>query len=144
MTPNEVPDPHDTGRHHAVHATRQRRAVLHALAESEGFVSAQQLHARMLLDGQRVGLNTIYRALNAFADTGWVDVVRHPAGEQLFRLRPGPRHEHYLLCRRCGHSVAVTSELVEQWAETVGQQHGFSDVHHVIELTGICPDCART
>jgi Fur family ferric uptake transcriptional regulator len=114
---------------------------MHALSEPPGFVSAQELHARMLLAGQRVGLNTVYRALNTFADRGWVDVVRRPSGEQLFRRRPGPRHAHYLLCRGCGHSVAVTSELVEHWAGTVGDEHGFTDVEHVIELTGLCAHC---
>jgi Fur family transcriptional regulator, ferric uptake regulator len=124
------------------HLTWQRRVILQALAEASEFVGAQDLHARLRLAGQRIGLNTIYRALNALVGADQVDVVHDPTAGQLFRLRPGWQHEHYLRCRSCGYSVTVTSDLVEHWADAVADEHGFTNVHHVIELTGQCGHCA--
>jgi Fur family ferric uptake transcriptional regulator len=119
-----------------------REIVRQALTDNPEFVSAQMLHARMLIAGRRIGLNTVYRALRELADAGRVDVIRDPSGAQLFQLRNGPRHRHYLFCRSCGYSIPVDSEFVEHWAATAGEAHGFVNVEHTIELVGICSDCA--
>jgi Fur family ferric uptake transcriptional regulator len=119
-----------------------RDVVRQALAGNSEFVSAQLLHARLLVAGRRIGLNTVYRVLRELVDAGKVDVMRDPSGGQLFRSRLGPRHSHYLFCRVCGYSVPVDSEFVESWASTAGESHGFVNVEHTIELIGICADCA--
>jgi len=112
-------------------------------ADNPEFVSAQMLHARMLITGRRIGLNTVYRALRELADAGRVDVIRDPGGAQLFQLRTGPRHRHYLFCRTCGYSIPIDSEFVEHWASTApARSTGFVNVEHTIELVGICSECA--
>ncbi|MFI9273507.1 Fur family transcriptional regulator [Kitasatospora sp. NPDC052896] len=121
--------------------TPQRTVVLEALMGSEGFVSAQILHAGLLTGGSRVGLSTVYRTLTALADAGRADVVRDVNGERLFRYRPGADHRHYLICRVCGLSVAVDSGPVETWADQVAEESGFADVRHTVELAGVCTTC---
>ncbi|WP_236652310.1 Fur family transcriptional regulator [Streptacidiphilus neutrinimicus] len=121
--------------------TQQRATVLRALIDSEDFVSAQVLHARLIAAGNRVGLSTIYRTLTALAEAGLADTMRDSEGERHFRHRPGPDHRHYLRCRTCGRSVAVDSHLVERWAERIGATSGFTEISHTVELTGICADC---
>ena len=125
--------------------TRQRRAVLRRLASHPGFITAQALHTEMLAAGERVGLATVYRTLHALTAAGLADTARDPADGQLFRIRPGrgwPSHQHYLICRICRRSVTVTSPAVERWASVLGRRHGFTDVRHVIEVTGVCGACA--
>lgn len=124
--------------------TQQRATVLQALIDSEDFVSAQVLHARLIAAGTRVGLTTIYRTLTALAEAGLADTMRDPEGERHFRHRPGPDHRHYLRCRTCGRSIPVDSHLVETWAERIGTTSGFTQVAHTVELTGICADCGGT
>ncbi|MFJ8471213.1 Fur family transcriptional regulator [Kitasatospora sp. NPDC094011] len=121
--------------------TPQRAEVLRALAACEDFVSAQLLHAGLLVTGSRVGLSTVYRTLTALAAVGRADVVRDTNGERLFRHRPGADHRHYLICRRCGLSRPVDSAPVEAWAERLAATSGFADVQHTVELAGTCPDC---
>jgi Fur family ferric uptake transcriptional regulator len=121
--------------------TRQRRAVLRGLAADPGFVTAQVLHARLLAAGDRIGLATVYRTLHALAGAGLLDSARDPGGGQLFRLRPAGSHQHYLICRNCRRSIIVTSAAVERWASAAGRRHGFTEVQHVIELTGVCATC---
>src|SRR4051794_41985169 len=74
----------------AVRNTRQRSAVSALLGETEGFNSAQDLHAMLRERGERVGLTTVYRTLQGLADAGEIDVMRPPGGEHLYRRgRPG-------------------------------------------------------
>jgi Fur family ferric uptake transcriptional regulator len=122
--------------------THQRSTVLEALLAADDFVSAQVLHAQLIAAGTRVGLSTIYRTLTALAEAGRADTVRDTDGERLFRYRPGREHRHYLICRSCGRSVAVDSDTVETWAERTGAAHGFAQVEHTVELTGLCAACA--
>ena len=121
--------------------TKQRSAVSAALAEAEGFNSAQELHALLRERGERVGLTTVYRTLQGLADAGEVDVMRPPGGEHLYR-RCSQGHHHHLVCRVCGNAVEVEGPAVESWAERVAAQHGYVDISHTMEIFGTCPDCA--
>ncbi|GAA1414393.1 Fur family transcriptional regulator [Catellatospora coxensis] len=127
----------------AARNTRQRSAVATLLSEVEGFHSAQELHAMLRDRGERVGLTTVYRTLQALADAGDIDVMRPPGGEQLFR-RCSNGHHHHLVCRTCGRTVEVAGPAVESWADRVAAQHGFVDVSHTLEIFGTCQGCATT
>jgi Fur family ferric uptake transcriptional regulator len=123
-----------------VRNTRQRSAVSALLAEVEGFHSAQELHAMLRQRGERVGLTTVYRTLQALADAGEVDVMRPPGGEHLYR-RCSEGHHHHLVCRSCGRTVEVDGPAVEAWAERVAAKHGYVNVSHTMEIFGTCPAC---
>nr|WP_206440794.1 Fur family transcriptional regulator [Streptomyces scabichelini] len=107
----------------------------------QDFVSAQDLHAQLTADGSRIGLTTVYRALRELEASGGVDVVQVAAGERLYRRRPADGHRHYLICRSCGRSRPVDSEVVEEWAGQIAADSGFTAVEHTVELTGVCADC---
>lgn len=121
--------------------TRQRSALAGALAGLDEFRSAQQLHEILRTQGEHVGLATVYRTLAALAEDGEVDVLRTPEGEQVYRRCERREHHHHLLCRACGRAVEIDGPGVESWAAQVGATHGFSDISHTVELTGLCADC---
>ncbi len=122
--------------------TRQRSMIAALLGESAGFRGAQDLHQALRARGENTGLATVYRALHALAGAGEVDVVRTARGETLYR-RCGSGHHHHLICRRCGRAVEVTSPGLRRWITQVAAEHGYRDIGHVVEITGICPACAR-
>lgn len=122
-------------------STPQRAAVLRVLAACPDFVSAQELHARLAADGVSIGLTTVYRSVQALERAGLLDVVRDDAEGRLYRRRPAAGHRHYLICRDCGRSQSVDADVVEEWAERVGECTGFSAVEHILELTGVCARC---
>lgn len=123
-------------------STRQRAAILNALRNTSGFKTAQALHREMLRSGERVGLATVYRNLQALADSGEVDVLQNENGEGMFRLCVATDHHHHLVCRGCGHSEEITAQEVESWATRVARRHGFNDVTHTAEVFGLCGDCS--
>jgi Fur family ferric uptake transcriptional regulator len=128
------------GRTAPVRTTRQRSAIAAALDESSEFRSAQDLHALLRGRGDNIGLTTVYRTLQALADAGEVDVLRHEDGESVYR-RCSTGHHHHLVCRRCGRTVEVEGPAVERWAEKVAAEHGFSEVEHTVEVFGLCDRC---
>lgn len=123
--------------------TRQRVEVLTLLEETDGFRSAQQLHAQLRDRGAKVGLTTVYRTLQLLADAGEVDLLRLPEGESLYRRCGASGHHHHLVCRSCGTTVEVAGTAVERWARAQAERHGFVDIDHTVEIVGTCPDCAR-
>jgi Fur family ferric uptake transcriptional regulator len=121
-------------------STNQRTAVRELLDRTEGFHTAQELHGMLRADGAQVGLTTVYRTLQAFADAGEVDVMRPPTGDYRYRrCRQG--HHHHLVCRSCGRTTEVAGPAAERWAERVAAEHGFVDVSHTFDIFGTCPNC---
>ncbi len=121
--------------------TRQAQALAVALEDLPGFCSAQEIHAELRRKGETVGLATVYRHLQALSEAGSIDTIRD-AGETLYRQCGTSVHHHHLTCRTCGRSVEVEGRAVEQWAEKVAAEAGFTDVGHTVELFGLCPECA--
>lgn len=107
------------------------------------FMSAQDLHARLRAQGQGVGLATVYRTLQAMADDGGVDMLRTSDGEAVYR-RCSTGHHHHLVCRSCGRTVEVEGPAVESWTDKISSENGFSDVHHTLEIFGLCASCTPT
>jgi Fur family ferric uptake transcriptional regulator len=123
-----------------VRSTRQRSAISAALDVSGEFQSAQDLHSLLRSRGEHIGLTTVYRTLQALAESGEVDVLRHADGESVYR-RCSTGHHHHLVCRSCGRTVEVEGPTVERWADRVATEHGFRDVEHTVEVFGTCNRC---
>jgi Fur family ferric uptake transcriptional regulator len=123
-------------------STKQRAAVSAVLEAVDDFRSAQELHDLLKKRGEAVGLTTVYRTLQALSDAGEIDVLRTDEGESIYR-RCSAGHHHHLVCRSCGRAVEVEDSQVERWADAVAKKHGFVDVHHTVEVVGLCGLCAQ-
>ena len=121
--------------------SRQRSAVRDELSRDPAFRSAQEIHASLRETGHRIGLTTVYRALQSLADADEVDVLRNDDGESTYRACSAGHH-HHVVCRSCGTTVEVEGRAVETWAERVAREHGFVDVEHTVEVSGTCSSCA--
>lgn len=122
--------------------TWQREAVRAALAEREGFVSAQALYAALKDAGSSIGLATVYRALADLAEEGDADALQQE-GEALYRACTPGSHHHHLICRTCGLTVEIEARAVEEWARQIAAQHGFTRAEHVVDVFGLCEACSR-
>jgi Fur family ferric uptake transcriptional regulator len=112
------------------------------LADVDEFRSAQELHALLREAGEKVGLATVYRTLQAMAADGSIDMLRTTEGEAVYRAC-STGHHHHLVCRNCGKTVEVEGPAVERWANRISEEHGFSDVQHTLEIFGTCASCQR-
>jgi len=126
-----------------VRSTRQRSAVADVLREQTGFHSAQEYFELLRNRGQRIGLTTVYRTLQALVASGDVDILVGADGEARYRgCGQALGHHHHLVCRQCGRTVEIAATEVEQWASSVAVAHGFTSVDHTVELVGTCQNCA--
>ncbi|HEV2928489.1 MAG TPA: Fur family transcriptional regulator [Propionibacteriaceae bacterium] len=130
------PAPHPT----PPRRTRQRTAVDGILADRDDFRTAQEIHDDLRRLGERVGLTTVYRTLQAMTEAGELDALRTADGETAYR-RCSTGHHHHLVCRSCGRTVEVSGPAVETWANAVAEQHSFRDVSHDLEIFGTCSSC---
>jgi Fur family ferric uptake transcriptional regulator len=122
--------------------TWQREAVREALASSDGFISAQGLHNALRDSGSPIGLATVYRALGSLAVEGEADSLQSPEGESLYRACSTTGHHHHLICRRCGLTVEISADAVEEWAQKVASANGFTEPQHVVDVFGLCEGCS--
>ena len=106
----------------------------------DDFRSAQEIHALLSEKGEQVGLSTVYRTLQALADSDEIDSLRTESGESIYR-RCSATHHHHLVCRSCGATVEVEGPVVEKWTRSVAAAHGYSDVSHTLEIFGTCNSC---
>ena len=126
-------------------STAKQRAVLEVLQEQENFRSAQQLYLDIRRVRQlRIGLTSVYRILHTLAVDRIAETQRAEDGEILYRLRCGPGHRHYLVCRRCGRAVGFTPVDIEEHTRRLSHQHQYSDVTHYVDLYGTCQRCRTT
>ncbi len=123
----------------ATRHSAQKDAIRRALNASTGFLSANQVHRLLQDEGTPVGLATVYRQLGALAQIGAVDTVTGPEG-QLFRSCRTDSHHHHLICENCGRAEDL--ELSEDWILAAAAGHGFTVTRHVLEVFGLCADCA--
>ena len=120
--------------------TRQRAAIADLLSGGNEFRSAQEIYNQLRTDGESVGLATVYRTLQSMATNGDVDVLVREDGESVYR-RCGEGHHHHLVCKVCGKTVEISGPTVEAWADGMAARHGFRDISHTLELSGVCSDC---
>lgn len=132
----------ETPRTPATRQTWQRAAVRDLMESTEEFRTAQQVHDLLRQQGAKVGLATVYRALQSMAEADEVDVLRTPEGEAAYRSC-SKGHHHHLVCRSCGYSIEIHPEALEHWASDIAREHGFTDAGHELEIFGLCRNCSN-
>jgi Fur family ferric uptake transcriptional regulator len=136
---------HDTTqtrlRAHGLRATPQRVSVLDELLNEPNDVTAQQLYDRLRQRGNRIGMATVYRTLDALADARIIEPLAHFRDALCYRVcREG--HHHHLVCSECHSIVELRDCDLEEPLATAAAAHGFVATSHHLEVTGVCAACA--
>lgn len=102
--------------------------------------TAQALFDTLRQEHPTLGQATVYRTLGALVEAGVIDALQHGNGTCYRWCAPG--HHHHLTCVRCHRVEEVHDCSVGAWATRVGSGHGFTQVRHAVELSGVCVECA--
>ena len=119
--------------------TQPRRAVLQVLEESAVQLSPSEIHHRGQQIYPRLGLVTVYRTLELLDELGLARRV-HSEGSCHSYARAG-EDKHYLVCRSCHRVVEFPCEGLDELIEAVERRSGYEIDGHLLELTGLCPEC---
>jgi Fur family transcriptional regulator, ferric uptake regulator len=122
----------------SLHLSRNQEAILQFLDAKPGPLSAQDIHAA-LRQQHRVGLATVYRALEALKLRGLVQSRSAVNGEALYSLTQEDRH--YLTCLQCGQSQPLDTCPVHALEEHLKSSQSFKIYYHNLEFFGLCAVC---
>ena len=124
--------------------TRQRTAVLDAIARAGGALTPPEILALAQASVATLNLSTIYRQLGALQDEGRVAKVvlagqppRYEAACEAAQVAPH-HHHHHFQCRACDLVVALHAcpgSLAEM------APSGYVVETHEITLRGLCASC---
>jgi Fur family transcriptional regulator, ferric uptake regulator len=119
-----------------------RRAVVDLLGREDCCLSAQELHDRLRAGDARVGLASVYRALDGLDELGLVQRVDLGDGVSRFeRADPGGEHHHHFVCGDCGKVEPFEDSALEKALERVAGGRGYDLAAHDVVLRGACGDC---
>lgn len=121
--------------------TAPRDAVARALFQGGEHLSVDGVQRRLRAMEIRVGLATVYRALDVLLESGLVRA--HDFGEGFKRyeaLRHPGQHGH-LICSRCGRVTEFSTDRFERLLPIVADEHDFQHHTHRVEIRGLCHVC---
>ncbi len=128
------------GRH--LRLTPQRRAVVAALAEFEGHVTAAQIVERCLEEDADFVPSTVYRTLHLLEDLGLITHIHDADGREEFQPAAEAPHAH-LICRECGTTREIGADELGDFLGLLHRRHGFDvDLSH-LAIFGRCVGCTR-
>ena len=121
--------------------TAQRTRVWNAILQAEDHLSVEEIRERLLEQGHRVGLSTIYRTLKILLESGMVRQVRFGTTMQYEALVSEPNHIHFV-CNLCGKTEEFPSRKIEKLIREETARHDFRPVYSRYAISGLCRECA--
>jgi Fur family ferric uptake transcriptional regulator len=119
-----------------------RDEVLALLSRQDCCLSAQDIHGRLSRGRRRVGLASVYRALDVLAQLGLVHRVDVDGTACFEPADPSGEHHHHAICDRCGKMAAFEDPELERALTAVAERLGYDAHGHDLVLRGTCPHCA--
>ena len=123
--------------------TDMRGHVFEALVEAQKPISAYDLAESVSAGrGKRVAANSVYRILDLFVRTNLARRIES-ANAYLANPHPGCRHDCiFLICDECGQSTHIDDDALTGALVSAAGASGYTEVQPVVELRGVCADCA--
>lgn len=122
--------------------TAARRAILRALVNSGGHVTADELADLVHEDTPGVGRMTVYRTLDLLVQLALIRPVYQGTGAAHYILMQDGHH-HHLVCSHCGHVIEFDECVVGRLEEIVGERFNFAVEGHLLEFYGRCQGCRK-
>ncbi len=119
--------------------TQPRLAVLQVLEENDAGLDPEAIYDRGKLIYPSLGLVTVYRTLDLLAELGLVRRVH--SMHNCHNYASARTDRHYLICESCHRVIEFPCRGLEELMESVRQQTGYTINAHLLELSGLCPEC---
>ena len=131
--------------------TPLREAILGVFQEKRSTLTAEQIWQAVRLEIQNAGLQSVYRNMADFIESGIAEEVFLEKRKAAFALCNGfSEHHHHAVCRRCGRSEEVEVCEFDSAAKTIKRSFrqlkkkiGFRVERHFLQLEGLCRACQK-
>ena len=122
-------------------STKQRRAVLRVICESDEHLTANEVfgEARRLLPG--ISFATVYNSLSYLKNKGLIGEVRFGTDAARYD-RNLARHDH-AICNNCGNLVDLELRIPAGLIAKATDLSNFDVASIELILRGLCPECSN-
>lgn len=128
-------------RRRGLRFTAIRQRVLELVWNSHKPVGAYDILDQLTRDGKKAAPPTVYRALEFLIEA---DLVHRLDSLNAFVGCPDPSSSHtgqFLICRGCQSVTELDDADINRLVEQKASDLGFSAVHQMLEIQGLCADC---
>jgi Fe2+ or Zn2+ uptake regulation protein/rubrerythrin len=122
--------------------TSQRARVWETLVDADDHPSVEQIYERLIAQGHRIGLSTIYRTLKILLESGMIRQARLQGITRYEPLINEPNHIHFV-CNRCGRTDEFPSSRIEELIREETDNRDFQPVYSRYAIFGYCRKCDR-
>lgn len=113
---------------------------MNKLIEYRVHPSAEQLYWKLVEDGEKIGLATVYKNLNYLAEAGVIK--RFQTFEKHERFDGTITPHHHFRCKKCGKIFDLPPEIADQVVKNIDDK-GFKTVNYEVMAEGLCADCQK-
>ena len=121
--------------------TRQRVAVIVALAEGGGSLTVDEVLALVRVSQPLSDLETVKRTLNFLKGHDIVTEVDRGSGSATFDLSRSKIARHRLVCRSCGREFNLPGKYVTRLSRSIIHHLEFEIDAEALALPGLCAQC---
>ncbi len=118
--------------------------MVEQLSREHCCVTAQEISESLRAEGSRIGIASVYRALDALQGVGLVQRVEVGEGGARYEaVVPGGEHHHHVVCDSCGRISQFSDEGLERAIGRLARKLGHRVSAHDVLIRGRCPSCDR-
>ncbi|MFO7674927.1 MAG: Fur family transcriptional regulator [bacterium] len=124
-------------------ATPRRLAIAGLLLRTGRALTPEAVHARLRPRMGRLGLPTVYRALEELVRAGLLTRVERADRVRSYAAcgaEPG-RHHHHIVCTGCGRVDVIGCAFPAAERRRVERRTGYRVSSHTMQVEGRCPAC---
>ncbi len=124
--------------------TKQREVVLKTLYEKNEHFTPEDLYIflKSTYPELNIGIATVYRTLNLLEESHMVTSISFGVAGKKFELANKPHHDH-MICKSCGLIIEFQNDKIEQLQLEIAQANRFVITSHLMQLRGLCEECAK-
>jgi Fur family ferric uptake transcriptional regulator len=122
--------------------TRQRRAVIRAIAASADHLTPAAIYEKASRSQASIGLVTVYRTLEVLSRLGLICELHAGDSCPSYTICI-PEHHHHLICSACGRVFDFTGHDLTDLERMLAEESGFEIEGHLLEFVGRCRTCQQ-
>jgi Fe2+ or Zn2+ uptake regulation protein len=115
--------------------------VLQVLQENAEGLNPEEIYRLGKTIYPSLGLVTVYRTLDLLAELGLARRVH--SEHHCHSYASAGTDRHYLICQTCHRVIEFPCHGLDALIETVRRETGYTIAEHLLELSGLCPDCQK-
>ncbi|HWP79597.1 MAG TPA: Fur family transcriptional regulator [Candidatus Acidoferrum sp.] len=124
--------------------TKQRKAVLEILEESDAPLAADAVFLALKSAAVPANLSTVYRALEVLTEKKLVEKLKLQDDPRTLYEYNRMVHKHNLICLGCNRVVAIRHCPLGDYEKALEKETDFTISGHKLDIFGYCPECRKT